>query len=129
MGGDTAQLQRLTDDQVSKRLAAYNAGGSLDRDLQLLHRNVGDLIEAEVNDQFGPDGSFDRCRRIMPARSTPTGSRTSPNTDAASSARSHPFPNILLRATSCRPASSRASSSGSAPTRMSYGNVSAPFSA
>ncbi len=54
MGGDTAQLQRLTDGQVSKRLATYNAGGSLDRDLQMLNSKVGDLIEAEVNDQFGP---------------------------------------------------------------------------
>ena len=55
MSGDTGQLQRLTDQQVSARLAAYNAGGSLDRDLQLLREKAGDLIETEVREQFGAD--------------------------------------------------------------------------
>ena len=31
MSGETGQLQKLTDQMVSARLAAYNAGGSLDR--------------------------------------------------------------------------------------------------
>ena len=57
MSGETGQVQRLTDGQVSARLAAYNAGGSLDRDLQLLRAKAGDLIEAEVRDQFGPDAA------------------------------------------------------------------------
>jgi len=57
MSGETGQLQRLTDAQVSARLAAYNANGALDRDLQTLRSKVGDLIEAEVRDQFGPDAA------------------------------------------------------------------------
>ena len=35
MSGETGQLQRLTDQQVNARLAAYNPGGSLDRDIEL----------------------------------------------------------------------------------------------
>ena len=57
MSGETGQLQRLTDGQVNARLAAYNANGSLDRDLQILRTKAGDLIEAEVRDQFGPDAA------------------------------------------------------------------------
>jgi methyl-accepting chemotaxis protein len=57
MKSDTAHLQRLTDEQVSARLAAYNAGGSLDRDIQLLRENAGDLIEAEVRGQFGAEAA------------------------------------------------------------------------
>ncbi|HVU29037.1 MAG TPA: methyl-accepting chemotaxis protein [Sphingomicrobium sp.] len=57
MSGDTGQLQRLTDQQVSARLTAYNAGGSLDRDLELLREKAGDLIEAEVREQFGNEAA------------------------------------------------------------------------
>ena len=57
MSGDTGQLQRLTDQQVSARLAAYNPGGSLDRDLQLLREKIGDLIDREVREQFGSDAA------------------------------------------------------------------------
>jgi len=57
MSGDTGQLQRLTDQQVSARLAAYNPGGSLDRDLQLLSEKVGDIIDREVREQFGSDAA------------------------------------------------------------------------
>ena len=46
MGGDTGQLQRLTDQQVNARLDAYNAEGSLDRDIALLNEKAGDLLEA-----------------------------------------------------------------------------------
>src|SRR5215469_7695501 len=53
MGGETGQLQRLTDEQVNARLAAYNAGGSLDRDIALLKGKAGDLIDSEVREQFG----------------------------------------------------------------------------
>jgi methyl-accepting chemotaxis protein len=53
MNGETGQLQRLTDEQVSARLAAYNPGGSLDRDLVLLRENAADLIAAEVLAVFG----------------------------------------------------------------------------
>jgi methyl-accepting chemotaxis protein len=55
MNGETGQLQRLTDEQVNARLAAYNAGGSLDRDIEVLRQNASDLIAAEVQMQFGPE--------------------------------------------------------------------------
>src|SRR5689334_15967491 len=57
MGGETGQLQRLTDEQVKARLAAYNGDGSLDRDVQLLRDNVADIIAAEIVAQFGEDRS------------------------------------------------------------------------
>src|SRR3954454_8209248 len=57
MSGDTGQLQRLTDEQVSARLSAYNPGGSLDRDIALLRDKAGDLIESEVREQFGKDAA------------------------------------------------------------------------
>ena len=53
MGVDTRQLQRLTDEQVTARLAAYNGDGSLDRDVALLRDNVADIITAEIVAQFG----------------------------------------------------------------------------
>ena len=53
MGVDTSQLQRLTDEQVKARLAAYNGDGTLDRDVALLRDNVTDIIAAEVVAQFG----------------------------------------------------------------------------
>jgi len=55
MGGETGALQRLTDEQVKARLAAYNADGSLDRDTQLLRDNCADIIGAEIISQFGPE--------------------------------------------------------------------------
>jgi methyl-accepting chemotaxis protein len=55
MNGETGQLQRLTDEQVNARLAAYNAGGSLNRDIEVLRQNASDLIAAEVQMQFGPE--------------------------------------------------------------------------
>jgi methyl-accepting chemotaxis protein len=57
MSGETGQLQRLTDDEVSTRLVAYNADGSLDRDVALLREKVGDLIESEVREQFGKESA------------------------------------------------------------------------
>src|SRR6478672_1046993 len=53
MGVDTGQLQRLTDEQVKARLAAYNGDGTLDRDVALLRDNVADIISAEIVAQFG----------------------------------------------------------------------------
>jgi methyl-accepting chemotaxis protein len=55
MSGETGQLQRLTDEQVSARLAAYNSGGSLDRDIALLRDNAADLIATEVVAHFGQE--------------------------------------------------------------------------
>jgi methyl-accepting chemotaxis protein len=55
MTGDTGQLQRLTDQQVSARLAAYNASGSLDRDIGLFKDRVLEFVVAEIRAQFGPE--------------------------------------------------------------------------
>jgi methyl-accepting chemotaxis protein len=55
MSGETRQLQRLTDEQVSARLAAYNSGGSLDRDIALLRDNVADLLATEIVAHFGQE--------------------------------------------------------------------------
>jgi methyl-accepting chemotaxis protein len=53
MSGETGQLQRLTDEQVSARLQAYNPGGSLESDVHQLWSHAGEIIEAEVSAQFG----------------------------------------------------------------------------
>jgi methyl-accepting chemotaxis protein len=55
MGGGTGQLQRLTDEQVNARLAAYNGDKSLDRDVTLLRDNVNDIISSEIVAQFGSE--------------------------------------------------------------------------
>src|SRR5215213_6639331 len=55
MSGATGPLQRLTDEQVNARLAAYNPGGALDRDVALLRDHCTDLIASEVVSQFGPE--------------------------------------------------------------------------
>ncbi|MFL6765740.1 MAG: methyl-accepting chemotaxis protein [Sphingomicrobium sp.] len=55
MNGETGQLQRLTDGQVSARLAAYNPGGALNRDIETLRDNAADLIAAEIVAQFGAE--------------------------------------------------------------------------
>ncbi|HEX8838864.1 MAG TPA: methyl-accepting chemotaxis protein [Sphingomicrobium sp.] len=57
MGGETGQLQRLTDEQVNARLAAYNGDGSLQRDVALLQDQVGDLVGAAVREQFGNEAA------------------------------------------------------------------------
>ncbi|HKP34277.1 MAG TPA: methyl-accepting chemotaxis protein [Sphingomicrobium sp.] len=55
MGGETGQLQRLTEEQVNARLAAYNGDKSLDRDVTLLRDNVTDIISSEIVAQFGSE--------------------------------------------------------------------------
>ncbi|HEX5258997.1 MAG TPA: methyl-accepting chemotaxis protein [Sphingomicrobium sp.] len=55
MSGDTGQLQRLTDEQVNNRLAAYNPDGALDRDIELLRENAADIIAAAIQTRFGPE--------------------------------------------------------------------------
>ncbi|HEX6783111.1 MAG TPA: methyl-accepting chemotaxis protein [Sphingomicrobium sp.] len=55
MGGETGQLQRLTDEQVRARLSAYNGDGSLERDVRLLNENVADIVAEEVVAQFGKE--------------------------------------------------------------------------
>jgi methyl-accepting chemotaxis protein len=55
MKSDTAHLQQLTDEQVGARLAAYNPGGSLDRDIEFLRDNAADIAAEEITRQFGPE--------------------------------------------------------------------------
>jgi len=93
MSAETGQLQRLTDEQVNARLAAYNGDGSLDRDVKLLREKVVDLIEAEVRNHFGTEAA-DRVRLIIRLLRMTLGSRRSPNMAAASSASGRRFPNI-----------------------------------
>ena len=55
MTGESGQLQRLTDQQVSERLSAYNRAGSLDRDIELFNERVLSFVVAEIRAQFGPE--------------------------------------------------------------------------
>jgi len=57
MGGDTSQLQKLTKDQVSSRLAAYNPKGALERDIRRLWDEAGEIIESEYHAQFGAEAA------------------------------------------------------------------------
>ena len=95
MSGETGQLQRLTDEQVNARLAAYNAGGSLDRD-----------IAASSRECRRPHRR--RSRRRSSARNAPTryapvyagkvdaelDPAASPNMAARSIATRHPVPDL-----------------------------------
>src|SRR4029453_15527266 len=60
-------LQPLTDQQVQNRLDAYNPGGALERDIRALWEAAGDIIEAEVAEQFGDEAAA-RTRTSYPAR-------------------------------------------------------------
>ena len=53
MNSDTGHLQKLTNEQVNARLAAYNSDGSLDRDMKLLRDKAGEINDAEVAARFG----------------------------------------------------------------------------
>ncbi|HEU5067671.1 MAG TPA: methyl-accepting chemotaxis protein [Sphingomicrobium sp.] len=55
MNSDIGHLQKLTNEQVNARLAAYNSDGSLDRDMKLLREKAGEIIDAEVSAHFGPE--------------------------------------------------------------------------
>jgi len=55
MKSDTAHLQRLTDQQVSARLAAYNPHGSLEKDIALLREAAADIIVEEIVAEFGEE--------------------------------------------------------------------------
>ena len=47
MSGETGQLQKLTDQQVSARLAAYNPGATLERDIHQLAGRAFNLGSAK----------------------------------------------------------------------------------
>jgi methyl-accepting chemotaxis protein len=55
MKSDTAHLQRLTDGQVSARLAAYNPDGSLEADIELLRDSALDIVAEEIVAEFGAE--------------------------------------------------------------------------
>src|SRR5690348_5339569 len=55
MSGETGALQKLTDEQIKTRLAAYNPDGSMDRDVELLREHCTDIIAEEIVAQFGPE--------------------------------------------------------------------------
>ncbi|WP_246449130.1 methyl-accepting chemotaxis protein [Sphingomonas sabuli] len=55
MKSDTAHLQRLSDDQVRARLEAYNPGGALERDIELVHDQALDIVAEEVVAEFGSE--------------------------------------------------------------------------
>ena len=57
MGGDTGQLQRLTDQQVNARLAAYADGGKFEQSLRWLHSEAGELVESACREHFGDKGA------------------------------------------------------------------------
>ena len=48
MSGDTSQLQRLTDEQVNARLAAYADKGRFEANMHWLWDQAGDIIEEVV---------------------------------------------------------------------------------
>ena len=54
---DSGQLQRLSDEQVSARVRAYNADGALERELRQLWDDCGVLIAAEVREAFGAEAA------------------------------------------------------------------------
>ncbi|HEX2804447.1 MAG TPA: methyl-accepting chemotaxis protein [Sphingomicrobium sp.] len=55
MKSDTAHLQRLSDKQVSERLAAYNPDGSLERDIHILRESAMDIVAEEIIAHFGAE--------------------------------------------------------------------------
>ena len=63
MGGDTSQLQRLTDEQVNARLAAYADKGRFEANLHWLWDQAGDLIEDVTRSMLGEEGvEYERDR-------------------------------------------------------------------
>lgn len=57
MNGDSATLQRLTDEQVSNRLKAYNSDGELDRDIETVREAAADIVEEQVRNVFGAESA------------------------------------------------------------------------
>ena len=63
MSGDTSQLQRLTDEQVNARLAAYADKGRFEANLHWLWDQAGDLIEDVTRSMLGEQGvEYERDR-------------------------------------------------------------------
>jgi hypothetical protein len=64
MHEDGSTLQKLTQQQVSARLAAYNENGEFERDLRDLWDSAGELLEESVRERFGDNAArqiHERC--------------------------------------------------------------------
>jgi len=57
MSGDIGHLQRLTDEQVAARLAAYGEDGEFESSLRWLWSQAGEVIEDEWRAHFGADAA------------------------------------------------------------------------
>jgi methyl-accepting chemotaxis protein len=57
MNSDTGHLQRITDDQVEQRLAAYSDDGRFEESLRWLWSEAGDIIEPACLRHFGDKGA------------------------------------------------------------------------
>jgi methyl-accepting chemotaxis protein len=57
MTSDTGHLQRLTDDQVSRRLAAYSDDGRFQQSLRWLWGEAGEVIEQAARKHFGDEAA------------------------------------------------------------------------
>ena len=66
MSGDTGHLQRLTDEQVNARLAAYGDGGAFETALRSLWDQVGEVIAEASRRHFGDDACLGRDHFIKP---------------------------------------------------------------
>ena len=53
MTDQTKSLKRLEDDQIDARIAAYGAGGALDRGIKMLWAEARDVIEDTTRETFG----------------------------------------------------------------------------
>src|SRR5687768_18416247 len=62
---DGSKLQKLTEGQVSNRLAAYNPDGCFERDLKALWAEAGEKLEANIR-----AGGGDEAARQLRARFT-----------------------------------------------------------
>src|SRR5215213_167162 len=54
---DGSKLQKLTDGQVSNRLAAYNPDGRFERDLKALWAEAGGKLESRIKESGGEEAA------------------------------------------------------------------------
>ena len=64
MNEDGSKLQKLTDGQVSSRLAAYNPDGCFGRDLQALWREAGEKLVATMCEGGGDEAALHLHHRL-----------------------------------------------------------------
>ncbi len=57
MTSDTANLQRLSDEQVSQRLSAYCDGGRFEESLRWLWSEAGEIVVSACREHFGETGA------------------------------------------------------------------------